>query len=197
MVAADSSDDNPPERGTIVAEALRSLDLDLATTTGQICLGEEPVTTSPFPELLPLCICPDGAPRPQYADNAFGPFSIRTVCSAGPQLTAAVESYRSKAIGRWTNPFLYPGPERLRINFAEYTHTDLCDQETRLEPFYGVTTLEGWATFTLTGTGSGTLTPVPNTFIDQSNPLTFNQKPTQNIRYWSDKVLNVILDPGP
>lgn len=183
----------PIEAGPITDEAFRPLDLSVLPASGNVCINEERVTQGFINPLQQLCYCAGAAGgAPQFAQSDIGAQgACGTSLSTSP--AAFPSGFISKAIGMWTLPGIYPGPEILRINVGGYNYQDPCRPRASQEFFYGVTTFRGFNPSRI-NCGGGIGAPLPFTFVDQGNSLRFpGFAPLQNTAYVSDIILNFNL----
>ena len=178
----------PIASGGSADEAVRRLRLPLAVPD-TLCEYEELVDAG-LEVLQELCLCGFPTAPLQYAISDLGlggSCGTSIFTPGGPYLPG----YVSMGIGSWTAPGTYPGLEVLRWTTGGYDYFDPCTGNTREEVFFGVTTLGGWSTARIVGTG--TLFPISQTFVDQVNSLKKSDgtSTTMNKGYLSDHVLNL------
>ena len=165
-----------------------------------ISQGEESITGFQTGGSAPFCACKLGGNDPQFTT---GTLSITGTC--GTNISTGSPSnpynppfggyYLSMGIGMWTDVATYPGMEFLRWNMGFYDFMDLDGSQDQKEVFYGVTTLRGYVATALTEDGPGI--KLDPGFIDQCNSLWLGGKPTWNIRFRSDHILNLNAPPAP
>jgi hypothetical protein len=171
------------ESGTATLESIRAWD----TFTAPIgCRFEEPLASATFSPVTNYCYCSPGAP--QWVESTLS--GSGTGFSSFATLPGQL-GFKSVAIGAWTNPLVYPGPEELRWSTSELMWVDGCTGIASIEPFFGVTTGGGFFPYQLTGGG---FLALPDVFVDQSSSKSIPPgAPLLNLPYRSDHMLNLNL----
>lgn len=175
------------EVGLANQESVRRWDRIPGTTIGASCQHDEPLAFAAFNPFAQTCLCTAGAPQWYEADlsgAAVGGTTFNTLAGSA--------DYKSVAIGRWTNPGVFPGVEEVRWTTSDLVWTEGCTTLTTFEPFYGVTTSGGFPAWQIDTTGL--VTPLAPMFIDQSSSrqMPFNT-PVRNIPSRSYHILNLNL----
>jgi hypothetical protein len=171
------------EAGAGGVDALRRWDAPVLPAR---CNAEEPILNASIMPNANLCLCGTG-PGLWYegwlsATSAGG-------STVGP--FPGSDPFRSFPIGAWSNPAVFPGVEEVRWNAGEELFVD-CTGVGRQEPYFGVTTHNGYPAFTINA--STPPMPLPTMFIDQANSVLLPAGVAiRNVPFRSDHVLNLNL----